>query len=77
MAHVEQQAAQQPGQPAEPAGSQMIWLTVWLHNHPARAFYQRRRYVDVGPTVFEFEGESYENRLLAKALPMRREPRDM
>jgi len=53
---------------AAEAGSTVLWLTPWVHNHRARAFYARRGYVDRGSTRFEFEGESHENRVLAKAL---------
>jgi len=50
------------------AGSSVLWLTPWVHNHRARAFYARRGYVDHGVTHFVFEGESHENRVCAKRL---------
>ncbi len=50
------------------AGSSVLWLTPWVHNHRALAFYARRGYKDYGLTYFIFEGESHENRVLAKLL---------
>lgn len=50
-------------------GASVLWLTPWVHNHRALAFYARRGYVDCGLTYFRFEGESHENRVLAKRLP--------
>ena len=44
----------------------VLWLTPWVHNHRALAFYARRGYADFGLTSFTFEGESHENRVLAK-----------
>jgi ribosomal protein S18 acetylase RimI-like enzyme len=48
------------------AGASVMWLTPWVHNHRALAFYARRGYLDFGLTHFTFEGESHENRVLAK-----------
>jgi len=53
---------------AASAGATVMWLTPWVHNHRALAFYARRGYGDFGLTYFTFEGESHENRVLAKAL---------
>ena len=53
---------------AAEAGSQVLWLTPWVHNHRARAFYTRRGYQDFGLTHFSFEGESHENRVYAARL---------
>ncbi len=50
------------------AGASVLWLTPWVHNHRALAFYARRGYRDHGLTHFVFEGESHENRVLAKAI---------
>lgn len=49
-------------------GAQQLWLTPWVHNHRALAFYARRDYADCGATWFRFEGEAHENRVLVKAL---------
>lgn len=53
---------------ARAAGATVLWLTPWVHNHRAIAFYQRRGYADHGATWFEFEGERHENRVFARAL---------
>lgn len=50
------------------AGSQVLWLTPWVHNYRALGFYGRRGYEDLGLTYFAFEGESHENRVYAKSL---------
>ena len=49
-------------------GASVLWLTPWVHNHRALAFYLRREYEDFGLTYFVFEGESHENRVHAKHL---------
>ncbi len=54
---------------ASAAGAGLLWLTPWVHNHRALAFYGRRGYRDHGQTFFVFEGESHENRVYAKTLP--------
>lgn len=53
---------------AAAAGATVLWLTPWVHNYRALAFYSRRGYGDFGLTLFNFEGESHENRLFAKSL---------
>ena len=53
---------------ATEAGAAVLWLTPWVHNHRALAFYARRGYQDHGLTWFRFEGESHENRVLAKVM---------
>jgi GNAT superfamily N-acetyltransferase len=49
-------------------GAQAVWLTAYVGNARALAFYPRQGYADVGATVFEFEGESHGNRIFAKSL---------
>jgi ribosomal protein S18 acetylase RimI-like enzyme len=49
-------------------GASVLWLTPWVHNHRALAFYHRRGYQDFGLTHFVFEGESHDNRVHAKHL---------
>ena len=49
-------------------GASVLWLTPWVHNDRALAFYLRRGYEDFGLTHFVFEGESHENRVHAKHL---------
>ena len=53
---------------AAASNSSVLWLTPWVHNHRALAFYARRGYQDHGLTHFVFEGESHENRVYAKRL---------
>ena len=53
---------------AAKAGASVLWLTPWVHNARALAFYGRRGYDDHGLTWFRFEGESHENRVFAKPL---------
>ena len=43
----------------------VLWLTPWVHNQRALAFYARRGYIDCGLTCFTFEGESHMNRVFA------------
>jgi len=50
------------------SGATVTWLTPWVHNRRALAFYARRGYRDFGLTHFSFEAESHENRVLAKHL---------
>lgn len=50
------------------AGATVLWLTPWVHNHRALAFYRARGYADCGATFFHFEGEAHENRVCAKRL---------
>ncbi len=53
---------------ASRSGARVLWLTPWVHNQRALAFYARRGYSDYGLTYFTFEGESHGNRVLAKLL---------
>jgi len=41
-----------------------FWLTTWVYNDPAIAFYQRYGFVDKGQAWFELDGELHENRVL-------------
>lgn len=49
-------------------GVDRLWLTTWVGNARALAFYPRRGYVDVGATLYVFEQEAHENRVFAKTL---------
>ena len=49
-------------------GAAVLWLTAWVDNERALAFYASRGYADLGRTEYAFQGEAFENRLLAKAL---------
>jgi GNAT superfamily N-acetyltransferase len=54
---------------AAASGAQAVWLTAYVGNARALAFYPRQGYADAGATVFEFEGESHGNRIFVKPLP--------
>ena len=60
LRHVEQCAAQ--------FGADVLWLTAWVENRRALAFYRRQGYEDVGATPYVFEDEQYENRVMRKSL---------
>ena len=45
-----------------------LWLTAWVGNQRALAFYARKGYEQLGSTEYTFEGEAFENRLFAKTL---------
>jgi len=60
LAHAEAHAVAQ--------GAAVLWLTCWVHNAPALAFYARQGYAELGSTDYEFDGERHENRVFAKAL---------
>lgn len=49
-------------------GATTLWLTAWVGNHHALAFYARRGFTDAGATMYRFQDEQYENRVLARAL---------
>ena len=49
-------------------GVSTLWLTAWVGNARARAFYAHRGYRDLGATLFAFQGEQHENRVFARAL---------
>ena len=53
---------------ARQRGATVLWLTPWVHNHRALAFYARCGYTDYGLTYFTLEGESHQNRVFAKQL---------
>jgi len=49
-------------------GASLLWLTAWVGNPRALAFYPRQGYAEMGRTAYVFEAESYENRLFGKPL---------
>jgi GNAT superfamily N-acetyltransferase len=49
-------------------GDRHVWLTAWVGNLGALAFYPAVGYVDVGATECLIEGQAYENRIFAKRL---------
>lgn len=59
---------------AAAAGSDALWLTPWVHNHRALAFYAQLGYADVGAAWYTFGHERHENRVLLRWLPAARQP---
>jgi len=54
-------------------GAELLWLTIWKENAPAMRFYEAQGYRDAGGSVYIFEGDCYETRVLVKELqPMKR-----
>lgn len=53
---------------ARAEGASTLWLTAWVGNTRARAFYASQGYEQLGSTAYTFEGESFENRLFARRL---------
>ena len=49
-------------------GAASLWLTAWVGNTRALAFYASQGYEALGSTDYSFEGQVFENRLLAKEL---------
>ena len=49
-------------------GATVLWLTPWVHNTRALRFYAHHGYADHGPTLFHLDGETHENRVLARVL---------
>ncbi len=60
LAHAEAYAAA--------SGATTLWLTAWVRNTRALAFYVRRGYRESGSTPYIFEEEVFENRLFVKEL---------
>ena len=53
---------------ASSEGASTLWLTAWVGNARALAFYASQGYEPLGSTPYTFEGEVFENTLFAKAL---------
>lgn len=53
---------------ARTAGASTLWLTAWVGNARALAFYASQGYEELGSTDHVFENERFENRLFAKVL---------
>ncbi len=53
---------------ARVAGASTLWLTAWVGNTRALAFYASQGYEELGSTNHEVENERFENRLFARAL---------
>jgi len=53
---------------AASGGAAAMWLTAWVHNHRALAFYARQGWADLGSTLYRIEHETHDNRVLGRAL---------
>jgi len=60
LRHAEQQAVQ--------CGAPGLWLTAWVGNARALAFYAAQGYRDLGRWDYVFEDRAYENRVMFKPL---------
>ena len=49
-------------------GAGTLWLTAWVGNARALAFYPRQGYVHAGDTIYSFGGNDFANKLFARAL---------
>lgn len=49
-------------------GASHLWLTAWVGNRRASAYYARQGYRDVGSTDHVFEAERFENRVFVREL---------
>lgn len=49
-------------------GAATLWLTAWVGNHHALAYYARRGFEDIGATTYTFQGEDFENRVFVRAV---------
>jgi diamine N-acetyltransferase len=57
---------QQAEKTALNCGASALWLTAWIGNARALAFYSSQGYEELGSTPYIFQGEEYENRLFMK-----------
>ncbi len=51
---------------AHELGAASCWLTAWVENQRALRFYAGQGYRDVGMDIYVFQGDEYENRVLAR-----------
>ena len=49
-------------------GAVALWLTAWVGNARALAFYPRQGYAHVGDTIYSFGGDDFANKLFARRL---------
>lgn len=59
---------QKSQQAALARGAACLWLTAWVGNSRALAFYARQGYTELGSTLYTFENEDFENRVFARDL---------
>lgn len=53
---------------AAAAGAQALWLTAWVGNAHALAWYRRQGWRELGSTDYVFENERFENRVFEQRL---------
>jgi diamine N-acetyltransferase len=53
------------------SGASALWLTAWIGNARALAFYSSQGYKDAGSTLYTFKDEDFENRLFVKRWGLR------
>ena len=58
---------------ARRSGMQFVWLTAWVGNTGALAFYPSAGYEDAGATQYVIQGISYENRVFTRPVAPNRE----
>ncbi len=49
-------------------GARALWLTAWVGNPRALAFYERQGYRDVGGSTYVYENDVYETRVFVREL---------
>jgi GNAT superfamily N-acetyltransferase len=57
---------QQAEELAASQGARALWLTAWVGNPRALAFYARQGYEELGASSYVYEGEEYETRVFVK-----------
>lgn len=50
-------------------GARALWLTAWVGNPRALAFYARQGYKELGASLYVYEDEDYETRIFVKEVP--------
>jgi ribosomal protein S18 acetylase RimI-like enzyme len=55
---------------AEEKRQPLVWLRAWSGNTNALAFYRSQGYRDAGATSYAMQGQTYENRVLTKAIEL-------
>lgn len=53
---------------ARAAGAVALWLTAWVGNAHALAWYRRQGWRELGSTDYVFEGERFENRVFERSV---------
>lgn len=55
---------------AASAGAKALWLTAWVGNAHALAWYRRQGWRELGSTDYVFENERFENRVFSRPLAL-------